>query len=319
MLRPLWPLPTFCPHLVLPPINPKRVTQLQIDDPPDALATIQKQYALINMDGKVWVLDLRSLNHRTDSDVAKKLTLSNRSDGQLLIVRAIKAAFPGEDAQKVSAAFMSSPQTTCYDGVEFNPKDTSPNYLNLWVGPVLIPVAGGWRLIRSFLLTVLCDGDQTAYDYLIRYIAHALQHPEEKPGVIIILIGGQGTGKGTFGRILQKTWSATYLHVHDISSVTGNFNGSLERAFIVFMDEALFVGDRRASDALKSLITEPVIQINEKHQPARQSRSYHRFIAATNADHFKNTERDDRRDFVLRVSDARKGDSCLLDDAEYRN
>ena len=42
---------------------------------------------------------------------------------------------------------------------------------------------------------------------------------------------------------------------------------------------------------------------------ARQSRSFHRFIAATNVDHFKNTERDDRRDFVLRVSDAHKGDS----------
>jgi hypothetical protein len=73
------------------------------------------------------------------------------------------------------------------------------------------------------------------------------------------------------------------------------------------MDEALFVGDRRASDALKSLVTEPVIHINEKHQPSRQIRSYHRFFAATNAHHFKNTERDDRRDFVLRVSEKYKG------------
>jgi hypothetical protein len=96
--------------------------------------------------------------------------------------------------------------------------------------------------------------------------------------------------------------------VNNIDAVTGNFNASLERAFIVFMDEALFSGDRRAADAMKSLVTEPVIQINEKHQPARQVASYHRFFAATNAEHFKNTERDDRRDFVLRVSESRKGD-----------
>jgi hypothetical protein len=59
---------------------------------------------------------------------------------------------------------------------------------------------------------------------------------------------------------------------------------------------------------LKSLVTEPVIQINEKHQPARQIRSCHRYVVATNADHWKHTEKDDRRDFVLRVSEARKGD-----------
>ena len=86
------------------------------------------------------------------------------------------------------------------------------------------------------------------------------------------------------------------------------FNATLERAFIVFLDEALFVGDRKASDSLKSLVTENVVQINEKYQPARQIKSYHRFFAATNAEHFKNTERDDRRDFVLKISEARKGD-----------
>ena len=55
-------------------------------------------------------------------------------------------------------------------------------------------------------------------------------------------------------------------------------------------------------------MTEPVIHLNEKYQPARQTHSYHRFFAATNADHLKNTERDDRRDFALRVSESRKGD-----------
>ena len=48
--------------------------------------------------------------------------------------------------------------------------------------------------------------------------------------------------------------------------------------------------------------------MNEKHQPARQITSYHRFFGASNAEHFKSTDRDDRRDFVLRVSELRKGD-----------
>jgi len=134
---------------------------------------------------------------------------------------------------------------------------------------------------------------------------------------MIILLGGQGIGKGTLGRIFQRIWTATYIQVNNISLVTGNFNASLERAYIVFMDEALFVGDRRASDRLKSLVTEPEILINEKFQPGRQIKSYHRFIAATNADHFKNTERDDRRDFTLRVSESRKNDHQYWKDLYY--
>jgi hypothetical protein len=209
--------------------------------------------------------------------------------------------------------FWVSPKTICNSGIEFNPRGTSEHYLNLWVGPTIVARVGSWTLIAAFFLDVVCDGDADVYQYILSYIAHALQKPWEKPGVLIAMLSGQGTGKGTVARILRKIWSATYLHVHNIDAVTGNFNASLERAFIVFMDEALFSGDRRASDALKSLITEPVISINEKHQPARQTSSYHRYFAATNADHFKNTDRDDRRDLVLRVSEERKGDHGYWD------
>ena len=106
----------------------------------------------------------------------------------------------------------------------------------MWVGPTITPKKGEWSLIKMFLLEIICNGDQEAYEYLIRYIAHALQKPSEKPVVMIILLGGQGIGKGTLGRIFQRIWSATYIQVNNISLVTGSFNASLERAYIVFMD-----------------------------------------------------------------------------------
>jgi hypothetical protein len=274
----------------------------------ELLMALQERYALIDMNGKVWMLKNDSISAKAEDGTAGKLAFSSRSDGTLLLQRSVNVLDPSEDARNVIEQFFIGSTTRCYDGVEFNPRGSSGNRLNLWIGPTVQAKAGEWRLIQSFLLEVICDGDHECYCYLIRFIAHALQRPEEKPGILIILIGGQGTGKGTLGRILRLIWSATYLQVHNIDAVTGNFNASLERAFIVFMDEALFAGDRKASDSLKSLVTEPVIHINEKHQPARQTHSYHRFFAATNADHFKNTERDDRRDVALRLSEARKGD-----------
>lgn len=275
----------------------------------EALEAMQKLFALIKIGGRVWVIEGDGLNSHDNNDAVNKLELLKRSDGALLIHRALKAQFPSEN-NRVIDDFMLSPLTICYSGVEFNPRETTANYLNLWVGPTVTPKPGGWELIQAFLLRGICNGNQECYDYLIRYIAHALQKPWEKPGVMIILIGGQGLGKGTLGQILRKIWRATYLQVNNIDNVTGNFNASLERSFIVFMDEALFSGDRKATNALKSLVTEPVIHINEKHQPSRQTDSYLRIFLATNAEHVKNTERDDRRDFVLRVSEEHKGDTA---------
>lgn len=273
-----------------------------------ALAAMQKQFALIQLSGKFCVFDQVSLATPNKKGKAQQLVLSNRIDGNLMIVRALRVVFPKANAQAILDEFWVSPQTVCYEGIDFDPSGVAGNHLNLWVGPTIVPRAGCWVLIKAFLLDVICDGDQVCFQYLLCYIAHALQHPEEKPGVMIILIGGQGIGKGTVARILGKIWGATFLQISNVDSVTGNFNASLERAYIVFMDEALFAGDRKAANSLKSLVTEPVIHINEKHQPARQTSSFHRFFAATNADHLKNTDRDDRRDFTLRVSEARKGD-----------
>lgn len=274
----------------------------------EALAGVQRQFALLNMNGKFCVFDQIALEQTTDKGTAQRLTPSNRSDGSLMVERAVRAKYPQAKAEDVVEEFWVSPQTTCYQGVDFNPTGAASNYLNLWVGPTIIPKSGSWSRIKYFLHRVICDGDEECYQYLVGYLAHALQRPQEKPGVMIILIGGQGIGKGTVARILGRIWGATFLQISNIDSVTGNFNSSLERAYIVFMDEALFAGDRKASDSLKSLVTEPVIHINEKYQPARQTSSVHRFFAATNADHFKNTERDDRRDFALRVSEVHKGD-----------
>jgi hypothetical protein len=275
----------------------------------EPLAALQQQFGLLSISGKLCIFDRADLATRTEQHTARKLLLSNRSDGALLIERALRATYPdAEDPKGIVKLFFVHPDTVCYSGIEFNPKGTSENHLNLWEGPTIIPQDGPWLGIQDFLYEIICNFDWESYLYLIKYIAHALLKPEEKPGVMIILIGGQGIGKGTLARIFQKIWSATYIQINNVEEVVGTFNAILERSYIIFMDEALFSGNRRGTDELKSIVTEPIIQISEKYQPSRQIRSVHRFIASTNADHFKNTERDDRRDFTLRVSEARKKD-----------
>lgn len=274
----------------------------------ESLDLLQHKFGLIKLGGRIWGHDQPGSASLDGQGTAHKLVFFNRGDLALLMTRALKKAGLFTDCEKVVKAFFTHPATLCYEGLEFNPRGTTPHFLNLWVGPNITPTPGPWPLIHGFLLEVICDGNRDHFAYLLRYIAHALQRPWEKPGVIVVLVGGQGIGKGRLGRILRRIWASTYLHVYRTANVTGNFNADLERAFIVFLDEALFAGDRAASDALKSLVTEEIIHINEKHQPSRQVQSYHRFFIATNAEHVKHTDRDDRRDFVLRVSELRKGD-----------
>ena len=73
----------------------------------------------------------------------------------------------------------------------------------------------------------ICDGNKALYQYLIRFLAHMVQRPEEKPGVMIIFLGRQGTGKGMFFQLLSKLWPRTTLVVSDIAQVVGQFNAAL--------------------------------------------------------------------------------------------
>ncbi len=277
------------------------------------LQAIQDRFALIVLK-KIGVVDRAALTVRGLDEMAASLTVLSREDGALLIRRLVQSGFPRDAFGDRAKQFFTHPKTVCYGGVEFNPHETTPAFLNLWVGPTISPRQGDWGFIQDFLLTVICGESQAAYFYLIRYMAHALQRPWEKPGTMIVMIGGEGIGKGTLARIIRKIWTATFLHTHTIKPIVGDFTGPLERSYWVFLDEAVFAGDKAGTNALKALITEPTIYINEKNQPGRTIRSYHRFIAATNAEHFKHIDPDNRRDFVLKVSDARKGDKAYWDD-----
>jgi phage/plasmid-associated DNA primase len=129
---------------------------------------------------------------------------------------------------------------------------------------------------------------------------------------MLVFLGGQGTGKGMFFRLLQRLWPRTTLVTSDVETVLGRFNSCLERSFAVCLDEALFYGDRKSQDRLKSLITEPTLTIEEKYQPKRSIGSLHRFFAASNHDHFAQVEQDDRRMVIFRVSDRFQQDTTYF-------
>lgn len=280
---------------------------------PNPLRLLQEEFKLIELGGKFGVFRPDSLIWVPGMTHAPALHVYQGKDAAIAMKRFIETIPVATKPNELTQQFYANPQTAVYQNVAFTPLPVPSGTLNLWHGHTIKPKAGNWLTIKQYLLDVICNGDQKAFDYLIRYIAHALQKPEEKPGVMIVLLSGQGTGKGTLEVILRRIWTATTLMVNDVDSVVGQFNARLERSFIVFMDEALFRGDGKSSDRLKSLVTAKHIQIEEKYQPERTIESHHRFFAASNQDHFNRTEYDDRRMFYVRVSEQFKGRSEYWD------
>jgi hypothetical protein len=280
---------------------------------PTPLQILQAEFAILELQGKHAIIQHSDLAWKSGMTTAPQLRLYLGSDGKLILRRRLEMISATNNPNEVINNFFSNPYTPVYKNIAFSPLPQPMDTLNLWIGSTILPKQGGWLTVMQFLRDVICSGDQKSYEYLIRYIAHAIQKPEEKPGIMVVLLGGEGIGKGTLEQILRKIFSATTLLVSDVNSVVGRFNACLERAYIVFMDEALFKGDIRLTERLKSFVTSQHIQIEEKHQPERSIESYHRFISASNAKHFAQIDSDNRRMFYLKVSEQFKNNRKYWD------
>lgn len=277
--------------------------------PPTIQEHLRAKFALAKLGGQIYMLEMDNVASVQRGDPKAQLQFIEMPAGKLLLRREIESQPPtSELVKELLDDFFVNPATKVYSAVAFSPLSVPADTLNLWPSPIVTPSKGCWDVIDEFLFMVICDGDQALYRYLIHYLAHMLQRPEDKPGVMIVLMGDEGVGKGFFLRLLKAIWGRSALLVQDMDSVVGQFNKPLETAFVVCLDEALFVGDRKAQDKLKSMITEPTIQIEQKYEPRRTIDSFHRFIATTNRDHFAQIRAEDRRYLFIRVSNAHQQD-----------
>lgn len=272
------------------------------------LREVQAEFALLNLGGEIRVVSLAEIEATLNGTREGSISMYKTADGKLLIMRFIETLAVSSKPAHVVEEFKHSPHTRVYDALAFSPLPTPAATLNFWVGSTVVPSKGDWSVIRDYLQEVVCDGDLKKFEYLLNFVAHMLQHPDKKPGVMLVLLGGEGTGKGTLFQLLNALWTRTSLLVSNIDDVVGQFNAAIERKFIIFMDEAMFSGDRKAQDRLKSMITEATVTVEQKYQPSRTIASYHRFIAASNHQHFAQVSSDDRRFLFLRVSEQRKKD-----------
>lgn len=162
--------------------------------------------------------------------------------------------------------------------------------------------------VLNHLHQIWCNRNDEAFQYLIRWLAHALQKPHEVPGVAIILTSPQGAGKNILTDFLFKKLFAPYgTYTADLTHLTGKFTSLSTEKILVILDEVQGTNTAATSDRLKSIITQQTTSMEKKFADARLVESFRRFIFCSNHENPLFIEPDDRRFFVLRVSAEKKG------------
>lgn len=221
------------------------------------------------------------------------------------------------NAKKLGQFWLGSPIRREYKDVVFYPGNVLDHHVyNMWKGFSFKPREGACDLFLDHIRANLCDGKQELYEWVLDWMADAIQKPHRKNWTAILLqSSNEGTGKGFFANHFGKLFGTHFGAYNKPGQLIGKFNSHLEDKLIVFLDEGSLV-EKYAYDFVKSLITEPTLNIEPKGRSIREIDSYHRLIVASNDHQVIRASQSDRRWCVLNVQSYSQGNLSYFDAIE---
>lgn len=221
---------------------------------------------------------------------------------------------PGKPTtEPVTSAWMRHPSRRTYaGGLVFNPKETPAGAYNIWRGWAVQPdPEASCDLFLAHVRDVICDGSERDLQWLFGWMAHLVQHPEQKPGTAVVLRGTKGAGKDTFGDYLGALIGRRHhVKIAQPDHLTGRFNAHLENGLLLHLEEGFWAGDKASGGVLKNLITCPTLQIERKGIDPYEIEHFGRLLITSNEDWVVPATPGERRYFVLDVSPARAKDTA---------
>lgn len=184
--------------------------------------------------------------------------------------------------------------------------------LNLWNGFGVQPKAGSWALMHQHIREVLADGDDAAADYIIKWAAYAVQHPDKPAEAALVFRGNLGTGKGMFGRAMLRIFGQHGVRTQGANVLDSRFNAHLRDTVLLFADEVDW-DSHRSSAQLKGMVTEESLFIEPKGVDATNQPNYLHIIIASNNSWVIPAAPGERRFAVFGVPDHRKNDDAYWD------
>lgn len=151
-------------------------------------------------------------------------------------------------------------------------------------------------ITRRIIESAIGTGD--IFWHFINWLAYIIQY-HSMTGTAWVLHGNPGTGKGLlFHQIIAKLLGRHNVHNMLMRDLESQFNGYMETAQLIFIDEVQMSALQKSEEAgatLKNHITEPVISIRQMHATAYMAQNFGNFILASNMPDPVRIEVSDRR------------------------
>ena len=200
-----------------------------------------------------------------------------------------------------------------FEEVIFSPEKDVEGCYNMWRGYAYEGKPGNaHELFLDHVRKNVCGGDEGIFDYVVGWMASAVQKPGRPGETAIVLRGEQGVGKGFLARTFGQLFGRHFLHVSNAEHLTGNFNVHLRDCVVLFADEAFYAGDKRHASTLKTLVTERSIMITPKGIDSEMKANCLHLIMASNEDWVVPAGPMERRFCVLDVGKEHIQDSAYF-------
>lgn len=239
--------------------------------------------------------------------------LESRQSFRLFYENEIIQLHGGKSRSKADV-WLKSPNRRTFSGIVFDPGHVGHinGKYNIWKGFSVKPIQGDCSLYWAHVHDNICSGDLVAYTFVRKWIAYVFQHPNVVHTALVIL-GSQGVGKNMFVDPLGFLFGPHYIKLSNLSELLSHFNAHLKNGVLINANEALWGGNKKETGALKAIVTESTFLCEAKGKDAIQFSNYRHLIITSNEEWPVDLNADDRRFFVLPVSEAHKEDHLYFE------
>lgn len=271
----------------------------------DWVSEMNERRAVVRMGGDVQIMDFLTPNPigQSGSYCAKPMKIATLK--ALLAGQYIEVG-EGKSLPKANA-WLNHPRRRQFEGVAYAPGETlSPELLNLWQGFPIKPMVGDISPWKKLLGVLIPDSKLAAW--IESWLAWRVQNLDKVPGTVLIFKGNKGTGKNSLFEPVIAFFGSHAMVADDPELIIGRFNWHLMTQSFVVLDEAVFAGDRRQADKLKSRITATQMAYEQKGMTPISGINRCAYVMLTNHEHVWQATLDERRAVVVNVVDKLRGD-----------
>lgn len=153
--------------------------------------------------------------------------------------------------------------------------------------------------VRRHLETIILEKDYVRI--VLDYLAFLVQNPGQKVRWMILLQGAQGCGKSVIADIMRIVLGARHVKIVDCQTIHTQYNDWMDKAQFIVIEEIRVAGHNRhdVMNALKAVVTNDVIRINQKFKDSRETQNRANLMALTNYRDAIVVDENDRRHCVI--------------------